>query len=117
FDFRTAEHYHHGQSKVIPHQIRLSNNENFELYVKSDTEFFKKEGISSDIRSNILQIGVGSAEVPLSVTPQKIISNGAPVLDHELDMKYTISAESAQSLIDKEKTTYSIDVIYSFTAL
>lgn len=119
FDFRTAEHYHHGQSKVIPHQIRLSNNENFELYVKSDTEFFKKGGMSSDIRSNILQIGVngGSVEVPLSVIPQKIVLHGAPVLDHDLDMKYTISGESAQSLIDKEKTTYSIDVIYSFTAL
>ncbi|WP_410000035.1 hypothetical protein [Membranihabitans marinus] len=119
FDFNTMTHYRDGQSKVMPRQIRLSNNENFELYVKSATSYFKKAGIQSDVAAQTLQIGVDGhpLNVPLSVTPQKIILNGTPVLDQELDIKYTIPSTSARDLVSKEKTTYSIDVIYSFTAL
>lgn len=118
FDFNTPAHYSQGQSKIIHNQLKLSNNENFELYVKSGTNFFKKTGIQSDINSNTLQVGInGNSLVPLSTTPQKILLNGSPVLDQELDIKYTIPANRAQSLISKEKTTYSIDVIYSFTVL
>lgn len=118
FDFNTPGHYSQGQSKVISNQMKLSNNENFELYIKSGTDFFKKAGIQSDIKSNTLQVGVnGTSLVPLSTTSQKILVNGSPVLDQILDIKYTIPANMAQSLISKEKTTYSIDVIYSFTTL
>lgn len=119
FNFNTAAQYANGQSQVIQNQIRLSNNESFELYVKSDDNYFKKGGVQTDINSNILQIGVDGSSInaPLSRTPQKIVSNGTPVLDRELNMKYTISPAGAQSLVGKEKTTYSIHVIYSFTAL
>ncbi|HLU92615.1 MAG TPA: hypothetical protein VKZ54_00760 [Membranihabitans sp.] len=119
FEFNSPQQYSQGQSKVVPGQIKLSNNEDFELYVKSGTNFFTKSGVQSDVASNILQIGIdgASANVPLNVVPQKIISNGNPVLDEELNIKYTIPAHQAQGLISKEKTTYSIDVIYSFTAL
>jgi hypothetical protein len=118
FNFNTAMDYQQGKSKVMPNHIKLSNNENFELYVKAGTNFFKKAGVQSDINSNILEVGVdGISALPLSITPQKIISAGAPVLDGELDIKYNISPTAAQSLVGKEKTTYAIDVIYSFTAL
>lgn len=119
FIFNTASHYANGQSQVIPKQIKLSNNESFELYVKSDENYFKKGGVQTNINSNILQIGVdgGSINAPLSKTSQKIVSNGTPVLDRELDIKYTIPAAGAQSLVGKENTTYSINVFYSFTAL
>jgi hypothetical protein len=77
---------------MIPNQIMLSNNENFELYVKSDENYFKKGGLQTDINSNILQIGVdgSSVNVPLSKTPQKILFNGTPVLDRGLNIRYTI---------------------------
>lgn len=118
FNFNTVAKYQDGQSKTMYNQIKLSNNENFELYVKSDGNYFKKSGITSDINSNILEIGVeGSTSVSLSTTPQKIISSGSPTLDQELNIKYNISPASATTLIGKEKTNYSIDVIYSFTAL
>lgn len=118
FEFNTASDYLHGQSKVIPNQIRLSNNDTFELYVKSDFDFFQIDGVQSDINSNILEVGIeGNSSMPLHSIPQKIISNGTPVLDQELDIKYIIPAHAAQSLIGKEKTTYSLNVIYSFTAL
>lgn len=119
FIFNTAAHYANGQSQVIPKQIKLSNNESFELYVKSDENYFKKGGVQTAINSNILQVGVDGSSVnaPLSKTPQKIVSNGTPVLDRELDIKYTIPSAGAQSLVGKENTTYSINVIYSFTAL
>ena len=104
---------------MIPNQIVLSNNESFELYVKSDENYFKKGGLQTDINSNILQIGVdgSSVDTPLSKTPQKILFNGTPVLDRELNVRYTIPPAGAQSLVGKENTTYSINVYYSFTAI
>lgn len=119
FNFNTAAHYTDGQSQMIPNQIMLSNNENFELYVKSDENYFKKGGLQTSINSNILQIGVdgSSVNVPLSKTPQKILFNGTPVLDRGLNVRYTIPPAGAQSLVGKENTTYSINVYYSFTAI
>ena len=119
FNFNTAAHYTNGQSQVIPNQIVLSNNESFELYVKSDENYFKKGGLQTGINSNILQIGVdgSSLDIPLSKTPQKILFNGTPVLDRALGVRYTISPAGAQSLIGKENTTYAINVYYSFTAI
>lgn len=119
FNFNTASHYANGQSQTIPDQIILSNNESFELYVKSDENYFKKSGLQTDINSNILQIGVegSSVNAPLSKTPQKILSNGTPVLDRQLDVTYTIPPAGAQSLVGKENTTYSVNVYYSFTAI
>lgn len=119
FEFNTVSQYQNGQTKVIPNHLKLSNNETYELYVKSDVSFFRKAGIQSDVPSSILQIGVegGSSIVPLSSTAQRIINNGTPVLDMNLNMKYVISASSAQTLVAKEKNTYSLNVIYSFTAL
>ncbi len=119
FNFNTAVQYTDGQSQMIPNQIMLSNNENFELYVKSDENYFKKGGLQTNINSNILQIGVdgSSVNVPLSKTPQKILFNGTPVLDKGLNVRYTIPPAGAQSLVGKENTTYSINVYYSFTAI
>jgi hypothetical protein len=119
FNFNTAAHYTDGQSQLIPNQIVLSNNESFELYVKSDENYFKKGGLQTDINSNILQIGVDGSSVnaPLSKTPQKILFNGTPVLDRQLNVRYTIPAAGAQGLVGKENSTYSINVYYSFTAI
>jgi len=119
FNFNTAAQYTNGQSQMIPNQIILSNNESFELYVKSDENYFKKGGLQTDINSNILQIGVDGSSVnaPLSKTPQKILFNGTPVLDRGLNIRYTIPPAGAQSLVGKENTTYSINVYYSFTAI
>lgn len=118
FNFYSSEHYQQGLTRVVTNQIKISNNEIFELYVKSDSNFLKKRGIQTDINSNILQVGVdGMSAVPLSTTSKKIISASAPVLDKGLNIKYTIPPAAAQSLAGKEKTTYSINIIYSFTAL
>ncbi|MEO5790246.1 MAG: hypothetical protein ACOH2D_15225 [Gelidibacter sp.] len=118
-EFNTATDYQHGKSRIISNQIQLSNNETYELYVKSEFPYFNKSGIQSDVPSRILQIGVDGDvhKVTLSQTSQLIISNGTPVLDKNLNMMYTISASAAQTLLSKEKATYSINVIYSFTAL
>ncbi|WP_426474660.1 hypothetical protein [Chryseobacterium balustinum] len=119
FNFNTASHYTNGQSQMIPNQIVLSNNESFELYVKSDENYFKKGGLQTDINSNILQIGMdgSSVDTPLSKTPKKILFNGTPVLDRGLNVRYTIPPSGAQSLVGKENTTYSINIYYSFTAI
>lgn len=118
FNFNTSAQYASGQSKVVAKQLKLSNNESFELYVKSDENYFKKGGVQTTINSNILQIGInGSTSVPLSTTAKKIISGGNPVLDKELDIKYEIPPAGAQTLVGYDKGSYTINVIYSFIAL
>ena len=119
FNFNTAALYANGQTQIIPNQITLSNNESFELYVKSDENYFKKAGLQTSINSNILQIGIdgSSVNVPLSKTPQKILSDGTPVLDRQLNVRYTVSPAAAQSLVGMENSTYSVNVYYSFTAI
>src|SRR5690606_22665847 len=119
FNFNTAAHYANGQSQTIQKQIKLSNNENFELYVKSDENYFKKGGVQTAINSNILQIGLegSSANLHLSKSPQQILTIGAPVLDRELNGRYTIPPAGAQPLVGKESSTFSVYVYYSFTAI
>jgi len=119
FQFNTVAQYQNGQTKTVSNQLNISNNENYELYVKSDSNFFRRSGVQSEVPSSILQVGVegGSQNVTLSATSKKIVSNGTPVLDKELNIKYTIPAASAQTLVSKAKSTYSIAVVYSFTAL
>lgn len=119
FTFNTMLQYHEGQSQTIPNQIRISNNENYELYVKSSANFFNSNGIQSDLNASVLEVSIegNSHKAALSKTAQKIIKNGAPTLDKDLNVTYTISPSAAQSLIPKEKKSYGINVIYSFTAL
>ena len=112
------QHYNEGQSQSVPNQIRVSNNENYELYVKSSANYFNSNGIQSDINASILEIGVQDNEkITLSTKSQKLMRNGTPVIDKNINIIYTISPTAAQSLIIKEKKTYGINVIYSFTAL
>ena len=119
FEFNTIAQYQNGQSKIVANQLRLSNNETYELYVKSDAAYFRRAGVQSGVPSSILQIGVaeGGPVVALAPTSQKIITNGTPVLDKDLDIRYTIPPNAAQSLIATEKSTYTINVIYSFTSI
>ena len=119
FTFNTMLQYNEGQSKTIPNQIRISNNENYELYVKSSTTHFNSNGIQSDLNASILEVGVEgySQKASLSKTSKKLLSNGKPILDKNLNITYSISPEAAQSLITKEKKAYEINIIYSFTVL
>lgn len=119
FIFNTMQQYNSGQTKSIPNQIRVSNNEKFEVYVKSSAKYFYANGMQTNLNASVLEIGAAgnSEKVALSTTSQKILSNSNPTIDKDLNITYTISASSAQSLIPKEKKTYAINVIYSFTAL
>lgn len=119
FVFNNPEQYNEGQSKTIPNQLRISNNDNYELYVKSETNQFSSNGIPSDIDASILEVGIegSAAKVHLSTSSQKIINEGIPGLDQYLNMVYSISPSAAKTLISKEKKSYEINVIYSFTAI
>lgn len=119
FTFNTMVKYNEGQAQTISNQIRISNNKNYELYVKSSESYFSSNGIQTDLKAAVLEVNVDGnpQKVALSTHPQKILNNGTPVLDKNLNMTYSISPEAAQSLISKEKKSYGINVIYGFTAL
>ena len=113
------QQYNEGQSKTIPNQLRVSNNEKYELYVKSAANYFNSNGVQSTLNSSILQISVegNTQKQTLTTTPKKLIDKGNPAIDKNLNVIYTISPESAQSLVQQQKKTYGINIIYSFTAL
>lgn len=117
FNFNTLEKYQAGDRKTVLNQIRISNNDMFELSVKADAPFFSKNGVRSVLPASILQVGIddNSLKAPLSVFPQKIYS-GSPVLDQDLDIRYSINPNAAESMIPIEKSTYSINVIFTLTA-
>ncbi len=118
FEFNTIEKYQQGQSKTVNNQLKLSNNNNFELYVKSDAPYFRKNGIQTTVQASILQVGLPEGNsVALSTNPKKIITNGPPALDRDINIKYTISPAAAQSLVSKPKGTYTLNVVYGFTVL
>lgn len=119
FTFDNPIKYSQGISSTIPNQLRISNNDNYELYVKSETNQFSSNGIPSDIDASILEVGIegSAAKVPLSTSSQKIINEGVPGLDQYLNMVYSISSSAAKTLISKEKKSYEINVVYSFTAI
>ena len=119
FTFNTMQQYNEGQSKTIPNQLRVSNNEKYELYVKSAANYFNSNGVQSTLNSSILQISVegNTQKQTLTTTPKKLIDKGNPAIDKNLNVIYTISPESAQSLVQQQKKTYGINIIYSFTAL
>lgn len=116
FQFNTAEQYQKGEIKAVPNQVRISNNEPYELYVRCDKAFLHN---STDLSSEILEVGIlgRTKQYPLNIRPRKILSNGKPVLDRDIDLQYSISPENAQLLLGAEKKDYSIQIIYSFTAL
>lgn len=119
FIFNNMVQYNEGQSKTIANQLRISNNESYELYVKSSANYFNSNSIQTDIKSSILEVGVegNPRKVKLSTNPKKIINDGMPSIDESLNMVYSISPSAAKSLIPKEKKSYSINVVYSFTAI
>lgn len=119
FVFNNMVQYNEGQSKTIPNQLRVSNNESYELYVKSSAKHFNSNGIQTDIKASILEVGVegNPRKVKLSTNSKKIIKDGIPSMDENLNMVYTISPSAARSLIPKDKKSYNISVVYSFTAI
>jgi len=118
FRFNTAEDYRQGQSQTLPGHLLVSNNENFELYVRAAARNLDAGGAASAISSSVFEVSLGgAASVPLSVTPQKLLSNAQPVLDKALDVTYSVPPAAAQQLVTKDKRQYTARVIYSFTAL
>jgi len=117
FRFNTAGDYRQGQSQTLPGHLVVSNNENFELYVRAAAPNLDAGGAASAIPSSVFEVSVGGSPVPLSVTPQKLLSNAQPVLDKAFDITYSIPPAAAQQLVTKDKRQYTASVMYSFTAL
>ncbi len=118
FRFSTAADYQQGQSRRLPGHLVVSNNENFELYVRAGAPNLQSAGVNSSIPASVFEISLdGGGAVPLTTTPQKLLSNALPVLDKAFDVTYAIPAYAAQQLTSKERGQYTARVIYTFTAL
>lgn len=123
FNFLTAADYQSGISVDMQDHILITNNNAFQVYVKSTSDYFTLNATPTSIPVSIVRIGNGTGETqilskPLSTTPQNIIGNASPVLKRQLSIKYTIPPSQTGILFNKPTgVPYLTNVVYSFTNL
>lgn len=124
FSYGSLADYQTTKSINMPNHLLITNNKNYEVYVKSGTANFTRNSIASTIPASIIQIenGTGESAVAgrvLSTTPQSIITNASSTINRTLSLKYTIPASQTLQFLGKQTgaTPYILNVIYSFTSL
>ncbi len=124
FSYGTLADYQTTKSINMPNHLLITNNRNYEVYVKSGTANFTRNSIATTIPASIVQIENGTGETTvvtrtLSTTPQSIITNAGFIINRPLSLKYTIPASQTLQFLGKQTgtTPYILNVIYSFTSL
>ncbi|MCH5720754.1 autotransporter outer membrane beta-barrel domain-containing protein [Niabella hibiscisoli] len=124
FSYGSLADYQTTKSINMPNHLLITNNRNYEVYVKSSTANFTRNSIATTIPASIVQIenGTGESTVTgrtLSTTSQSIITNAGSTIGRQLSLKYTIPASQTLQFLGKQTgaTPYILNVIYSFTSL
>lgn len=124
FSYGSLADYQATKSINMPNHLLITNNKNYEVYVKSGTAHFTRNSITTTIPASIVQIENGTGETvvtgrTLSTTSQSIITNAGAVVNRQLSLKYTIPASQTLQFLGKPTgtTPYILNVIYSFTSL
>jgi len=118
-DFSTTADYKNGVSKDMPTHLRISKTTPYNLYVRASSSSFIS-GINS-IPLNALRIGpmanqTGMNTITLSATAQQLIQSADPVIDRNLNIRYSIPASETSKLLNKPAGTYTANIIFSFVA-
>ncbi len=124
FSYGSLADYQTTKSVNMPNHLLITNNKNYEVYVKSGAAYFTRNSIATTIPASIVQIENGTGETgvtgrTLSTTSQSIITNAAAIINRQLSLKYTIPASQTLQFLGKQTgtTPYILNVIYSFTSL
>ncbi len=124
FSYGSLADYQTSKSVNMPNHLLITNNKNYEVYVKSGTANFTRSSIATTIPASIVQVQNGNGETAvtsrtLSTTSQAIINNAGSVINRQLSIKYTIPAAQTLQFLGKQTgtTPYILTVIYSFTSL
>ncbi|MGE9312600.1 hypothetical protein ACLOAU_13210 [Niabella sp. CJ426] len=124
FSYGSLADYQMSKSINMPNHLLITNNKNYEVYVKSGTANFTRNSMATTIPASIAQIENGTGETTvtgrtLSTTSQSIITNAGSIINRQLSLKYTIPASQTLQFLGKQTgtTPYILNVIYSFTSL
>ncbi len=124
FNYGSLADYQATKSVNMANHLLIANNKNYEVYVKSGSSHFTRNGVATTIPASIVQIGNGTGETTvtdrtLSTTSQSILTNAGPVINRQLSIRYTVPASQTLQLLGKQTgtTPYILNVIYSFTSL
>ena len=118
-DFGTTADYKNGVSKDMPTHLRISKTTPYNLYVRASTASFISG--TNSIPLNALRIGpmanqTGMNTITLSTTAQQLIQSADPVIDRNLNIRYSIPASETSKLLNKPAGTYSATIVFSFVA-
>lgn len=118
-DFATTTDYKNGVSKDMPTHLRVSRTSPYTLYVRSSSAAFISG--TNSIPLQVLRIGpmanqTGMNTITLSTTAKQLIQSADPVIDRNLDMRYSIPASETSQLLNKPTGTYTANIIFSFVA-
>jgi len=119
--FRTAADYQQGVSTDVSNHLVISATVPYSVQVKSSTSSFTAG--ANTLPASILNIDAASGQEgvqsisELSTTEQSLITNGQPVIDRPIHIKYRIPQTKTAQLLNKKAATYSTHVVYTLTAL
>lgn len=124
FSYGSLADYQTTKSVNMPNHLLITNNKNYEVYIKSGTTHFTRNSVATTIPASIVQVENGTGETAvtgrtLSTTSQSIITNAGSAINRQLSLKYTIPASQTLQFLGKQTgtTPYTLNVIYSFTSL
>ena len=117
--FASTGDYQQGVIKDMPAHLRISKTTPYNLYVRAASSSFASG--TNTIPLSVLRIGPmpgesGMNTVTLSATPQQLIDAANPVIDRNLNVRYTIPASEVGQIVGKPAGVYSVNVVFSFEA-
>lgn len=118
-DFGTTADYKNGISKDMSTHLRISKTTPYNLYVRASSASFISG--TNSIPLNVLRIGpmanqTGINTITLSTSAQQLIQSADPVIDRNLNIRYSIPASETSKLLNKPAGTYTANIIFSFVA-
>ena len=117
--FKTAEDYRKGVSVDLPAHLSLSSTAPYDVFVQASSSNLSSG--SNSIPVGILSISASSANTsdtaPLVLTAsrQKLMTT-LPVIDKQINIRYTVNAQEAAKLLSKAAGTYTSTITYSLVA-
>lgn len=117
--FTTANDYKNGVNLNITNHLKISATSAYNLYVRATSTSFTSG--ANSIPLNVLRIGPmagqsGMNTITLSNTAQQLIQNADPVIDRNLNILYSIPANSTNMLLNKPAGAYTANIVFSFVA-
>ncbi|MCD2421417.1 hypothetical protein LQ567_01490 [Niabella pedocola] len=117
--FNNLNDYKNGVSTSLNNALTISKTTAYDVYVKASSPNLVNGSNTIPVGCVSISSSTGDpsvSAVTLSPTAQKIISAAAPVIDRQVGLKYSITADKVTQVLGKPPGTYNTTITYSFVA-